>query len=117
MGNASFYWPEEQDMIWIIMIMTGLFTFCMRFVMFSGLTPRALPRALEDALDFVPIAVLTAIIVPAVIFTDGNTLAIADNTRLPAAIIATVIALLTRSVVATIVAGLAALWTLPFIGL
>jgi len=103
-------------MIWIIMIVTGLLTFWMRFVMFSGLTPRTLPRSLEDALDFVPIAVLTAIIVPAVVFTDGNTLAIADNTRLPAAIIATVVALLTRSVVMTIIAGLMASWTLPFIG-
>ena len=49
------------------MIACGLLTFATRFVMFSGLAPRRLPDWLEDALGFVPIAVLTAIIVPAVI--------------------------------------------------
>ena len=54
-------------MIWPVMIACGLLTFATRFVMFSGLAPRRLPDWLEDALGFVPIAVLTAIIVPAVI--------------------------------------------------
>ena len=54
-------------MIWLVMIACGLLTFATRFVMFSGLAPRRLPDWLEDALGFVPIAVLTAIIVPAVI--------------------------------------------------
>ena len=45
------------------MIACGLLTFATRFVMFSGLAPRRLPDWLEDALGFVPIAVLTAIIV------------------------------------------------------
>ena len=49
------------------MIACGLLTFATRFVMFSGLAPRRLPDWLEDALGSVPIAVLTAIIVPAVI--------------------------------------------------
>ena len=48
-------------MIWLVMIACGLLTFATRFVMFSGLAPRRLPDWLEDALGFVPIAVLTAV--------------------------------------------------------
>ena len=99
-------------MIWLVMIACGLLTFATRFVMFSGLAPRRLPDWLEDALGFVPIAVLTAIIVPAVVTGPEGT--IAGNSRLPAAVIAVSVALLTRSVLATIATGLAALWCLEW---
>ena len=101
-------------MIWLVMIACGLLTFATRFVRFSGLAPRRLPDWLEVALGFVPIAVLTAIIVPAVIAGPEGTLFIAGNSRLPAAVIAVSVALLTRSVLATIATGLAALWFLEW---
>lgn len=102
-------------MIWLVMIACGLLTFATRFVMFSGLAPQGLPDWLEDALGFVPIAVLTAIIVPAVITGPEGNLFIAGNSRLPAAVIAVSVALLTRSVLATIATGLAALWCLEWL--
>ena len=103
-------------MIWMIMITCGLLTFATRFVMFSDIAPKALPKWLQDALGFVPVAVLTAIIVPAVIIApDGGLLQLAGNARLPAALIAVTMALLTRSVVVTIGTGLAALWVLDWL--
>ena len=102
-------------MIWLVMIACGLLTFATRFVMFSGLAPRRLPDWLEDALGFVPIAVLTAIIVPAVITGPEGGLFLAGNSRLPAAVIAVTVALVTRSVLATIATGLAALWCLEWL--
>jgi len=101
-------------MIWLVMIACGLLTFATRFVMFSSLAPRRLPDWLEDALGFVPIAVLTAIIVPAVVTGPEGTLFLAGNSRLPAAVIAVSVALITRSVLATIATGLAALWCLEW---
>jgi branched-subunit amino acid transport protein len=98
------------------MIATGLLTFAMRFVMFSGLAPKKLPAMFEEALAFVPIAVLSAIIVPAVLLDSTQSLSFVDNARVPAALIAIATALLTRSVVLTITAGLAALWFLLFLG-
>ena len=53
-------------MIWLVMILGGIFTFGTRFVMLSGWVAHGLPKWLIDALAFVPIAVLTAILVPAV---------------------------------------------------
>ena len=41
---------------------------------------RKLPTAFEDALGFVPIAVLTAIIVPAVLVGEDDSIMLLDNT-------------------------------------
>ena len=102
-------------MIWVVMIACGLLTFAMRFMMFSDIAPRALPGWVTDALGFVPVAVLTAIIVPAVIVAPEGGLALADNPRLPAALLAVTVALITRSVLATIGIGLGAMWLLGWL--
>lgn len=102
-------------MIWIVMVACGLLTFATRFVMFSDIAPKRLPTWLDEALGFVPIAVLTAIIVPAVIIGPEGSLVLAGNARLPAAILAVTVALVTRSVLPTIAAGLAALWILDWL--
>ncbi len=101
-------------MIWMVMIVCGLLTFSMRFVMFSDLAPKQLPGWLEEALGFVPVAVLTAIIVPAVIVSPDGGLMLAGNSRLPAALIAVTAALATRSVLVTIGSGLGSMWVLDY---
>ena len=101
-------------MIWMVMIVCGLLTFSMRFVMFSNLAPKQLPGLLEEALSFVPVAVLTAITVPAVIISPDGGLMLAGNSKLPAALVALTVALVTRSVLATIASGLGSLWVLEY---
>ena len=98
-------------MIWLVMIVGGIFTFGTRFVMLSGWVAHALPRWLIDALAFVPIAVLTAILVPVVLIDPATQqIIVIGNKRIVAAVVATIIALLTRNVIATISSGLATLW-------
>ena len=98
-------------MIWLVMIVGGIFTFGTRFVMLSGWVVHGLPRWLIDALAFVPIAVLTAILVPAVLIDPATQqIIVIGNKRIVAAVVATIIALLTRNVIATISSGLATLW-------
>ena len=98
-------------MIWLVMIVGGIFTFGTRFVMLSGWVAHGLPKWLIDALAFVPIAVLTAILVPAVLIDPATQqIIVIGNKRIVAAVVATIIALLTRNVIATISSGLATLW-------
>lgn len=97
------------------MIVTGLLTFLMRFIMLSDIAPRKLPETFREASDFIPIAVLTAIIVPAVLTGEDNNFMLLDNPHLPAAIVAIVVALISRSVVLTIGVGLSTLWLLKFL--
>ena len=103
-------------MIWWVMVACGLLTFAARFVMFSDIAPKKLPDWSEDVLSFVPVAVLTAIIVPSVIIGLDGAPQLAGNPRLPAALFAIFVAWLSRSVLATIVSGLVAMWCLNWVG-
>ena len=101
-------------MIWLVMILGGIFTFGTRFLMLSGWVAHGLPRWLIDALAFVPIAVLTAILVPVLIDPATQQIIVKGNARIVAAAVATIIALLTRNVIATIISGLTTLWFLQW---
>ena len=103
-------------MIWWVMLACGFLTFAARFVMFSDIAPKKLPGWSEDVLSFVPVAVLTAIIVPSVMIGMDGAPQLADNPRLPAALFAIIVAWFSRSVLATIAGGLAAMWCLNWIG-
>ena len=67
---------------------------------------------------FVPTSVLAAIVVPAILIPEGQTIMLVDNLRLPTAILAVFVALWTRSIVATLIAGMSFIWILSwFFGL
>ena len=83
--------------------------------MISGFAPKELPRNMEHSLRFVPIAVLTAILVPEVIFAESGNMSFQGNFRLLAAGIAVIVAQNTRSVIATICFGMLSLWLLELV--
>ena len=103
-------------MIWWVMLACGLLTFSARFVMFSDIAPKKLPDWSENVLSFVPVAVLTAIIVPSVMIGMDGAPQLASNPRLPAALFAIIVAWFSRSVLATIAGGLVSMWFLNWIG-
>ena len=103
-------------MIWWVMLACGLLTFASRFVMFSDIAPKKLPDWSENVLSFVPVAVLTAIIVPSVMIGMDGAPQLAGNPRLPAALFAIILAWFSRSVLATIAGGLVSMWCLNWIG-
>ena len=98
--------------IWIVMIVLGVFTFATRLSFIALLEKINLPRTLQRGLRFVPIAVLSAIIAPELGYSN-NALAISlANPRLLAGIVATLVAIKTRNVLWTILAGMAVFWLL-----
>jgi branched-subunit amino acid transport protein len=98
--------------IWIVMVVLGLLTFAIRFSFIALLERIKLPETFQRALRFVPIAVLSAIIAPELGYSN-NVLSISPtNPRLLAGLAATLVAYLTKSVIWTIVAGMAVLWLL-----
>ena len=103
-------------MIWWVMLACGFLTFATRFAMFSDIAPKKLPGWSEDVLSFVPVAVLTAIIVPSVMIGMDGAPQLAGNPRLPAALLAIIVAWFSHSVLATIACGLVAMWCLNWIG-
>ena len=90
---------------WLIL---GMFviTFGIRFVMFAFAGKITFPVWMQQSLKFVPPAVLTAIIVPAVVMPFGEMDFSFSNVYLLAAIISVIISLVTKSLLKTIFFGI-----------
>jgi branched-subunit amino acid transport protein len=95
--------------VWTIFLIGGLLTFAMRFSFIYAFGRFRVPPALHRALRFVPPAVLSAIVFPAVLMPDDRLAFGLGNHRLLAAAVAVLVALRTRKTLPTIVAGMAAL--------
>ena len=96
-------------MIWFIMIVTGVINFTFRISMFSGIRKFHLPLSLNRYVVYVPTSVLSAIIASSLISFNGQEV-LYEAEKLVAASIAVIFAYLTKSVSATLVAGLITIW-------
>lgn len=98
--------------LWLTLIYIGLLTFTIRLSFITIFGRREIPSFLQSTLRFVPVAVLSAIIFPA-LFLYGNKLDLSvSNTRLLAGILAAIVAWRTKNVLLTIVVGMVVLWLL-----
>ena len=92
-----------------LLLISGMFavTFGVRYILWGTAGRFHFPAWLSDALGFVPAAVLTAIIVPAVLIPDGQNLELSPtNPYLIAAICALGIALWRQNLMLIIVVGM-----------
>ena len=96
---------------WIVILVVGALNYLSRLSFIALFARVEMPPFFSRALRFVPATMLTAIVVPAVVFTAPATLVFSyTNPKLVAALIAASIAWRTKSATATMVAGMAALW-------
>ncbi|KAA3643160.1 MAG: AzlD domain-containing protein [Chloroflexi bacterium] len=98
--------------IWLLFLAMALGTFASRFSFILLFGRVEVPEQLKSALRFVPPAVLSAIVIPAVARLDGQLLISFANPRLMAAAVAAVVAWRTKSVLWTIAVGMVVLWGL-----
>jgi branched-subunit amino acid transport protein len=101
--------------LWLIVIGMGLVTFGIRLVPIVLLGRMEIPLLVQRALRFVPPAVLTAIVVPELLYRDGQIDVSLSNARLLAGLIAIVVAWRTKNALITIGAGMIALWVISAI--
>jgi branched-subunit amino acid transport protein len=95
---------------WLVMIVGGAATFAIRLSFIAAEGKMALPGWFHAMLPFVPIATLTAIIVPELVMPGGTVQLSFSNARLVAGCLAIAVAAVTRNILVTIAAGFAALW-------
>lgn len=97
-------------------LILGMFlaTFSVRYVLFGMAGKIHFPAWLSTALGFVPPAVLTAIIVPAVLMPKGEIWLSPTNPWLLAALVAFLVALIRRDLLTTILVGMLAFLLLRF---
>jgi branched-subunit amino acid transport protein len=98
--------------LWLTFLCIGAITYAIRLSFILLFEKMMIPSFLMRALRFVPVAVLSAIILPA-LFLDGSRLNLSlGNARLLAGSIAVVVAWRTRNALLTIVVGMVGLWVL-----
>ena len=100
---------------WTLIIYCGLITFLTRFSMIALLKKEMFNDRIREVLSYVPSAIFPAIIFPAIFLDNTGLIQLEDNPKILAAIIAMVIGILTRNIIATIFSGLATYWFLIFI--
>ena len=100
---------------WTLIICCGLITYLTRFTMIALIKKEMFNDRIREILSFVPSAIFPAIIFPAIFINETGLFQIEENPKILAAIIAMVIGILSRSIVATIFSGLASYWFLIFV--
>ena len=100
---------------WTLIIYCGLITFLTRFSMIALLKKEMFNDRIREVLSYVPSAIFPAIIFPAIFLDNTGFIQLEENPKILAAIIAMVIGIFTRNIVATIFSGLITYWFLIFV--
>ena len=100
--------------IWLVMLLGGLITFAIRFVLIYVFGRFEIPGTMRKALHYVPPAVLSALVFPELLIRDGLINLSLDNHRMFAGLLAIIVAWFTRNTLITIVTGMAALFLLQY---
>jgi branched-subunit amino acid transport protein len=100
--------------LWAIIVLVGALNYASRLSFIAIFSRRSIPPLLARALRFVPAAMLTALIVPMVVMPSGAIEPLSP--RVVAALIAAAVAFHAPNTLATLAAGMLALWTLQAIG-
>ena len=103
--------------IWLTIMTAGALTYITRLSFITLFGQRPVPVRLKRALRFVPPAVLSAIIFPQLFLPEGSLFISPDNFRLISGLVAGLVAWRTKSMAATIIAGMVVLLLLElFVG-
>lgn len=99
-----------QVRFWMLVLALGVGTWAMRSVpiLLHGRVRQ--PAWLERLLRHVPVAALTAMVVPSALYIHSSTVYTLAPARIVAGAVALAVAIRTRNVVITLVVGMAALW-------
>lgn len=101
--------------LWGLWLAVAIGTFALRFS-FIGLHGRLLiPGLLKRALVYVPASVLAALILPAITLSGPEHAFSLDNLRIPAALVAALVAWKSHNTLLTLGAGMGTLWLLELL--
>ncbi|MBK7658911.1 MAG: AzlD domain-containing protein [Betaproteobacteria bacterium] len=102
----------NDSLVWLVIVGSGVVTFLTRasFILFAD--PHKFPHGFRVALAFVPPAVLAAIVIPGLVSPAGGIDFSLANPRWIAGLVAIGVAMRVRNALASILAGMAALWIL-----
>ena len=100
--------------IWLVMLLGGLITFGMRFSLIYLFGRFHIPSTIRRALHYVPPAVLSALIFPALFIPEHVVDVSTNNQHLLAGLVAIGVAWFSKNTLLTILAGMLVLIVLQF---
>ena len=100
---------------WSLIIYCGIITFFSRYLMIAILKKEMFTDRIREVLSYVPSAIFPAIIFPAIFLDITGDILIENNPKIFAAIIAIIIGIVSKNVLATIFSGLISYWFLIFV--
>ena len=100
---------------WALIIYCGLITFFTRFSMIALLKKEMFNDRIREILSYVPSAIFPAIIFPAIFLDNSGNFQLENNPKIMAAIIAMIVGIISKNIIATIFSGLASYWLLIFV--
>jgi branched-subunit amino acid transport protein len=98
-----------------LIIYCGLITFLTRFSMIAVLKKEMFNNRIREVLSYVPSAIFPAIIFPGIFINTNGGLDLENNPKILASIIAIIVGIYTKNILATIFLGLAAYWFIIFV--
>jgi branched-subunit amino acid transport protein len=106
---------SDVALFWTVTIVLAIGTWAMRSlpIMLHGRVPA--PAWAERLLRYVPVAALTALVVPGVLYIKTDGVYSFAPARTIAAVAAMLVALRTRNVIATLFAGMGVLWATQYL--
>ena len=102
-------------MTWFSIIIAGILTYFMRMTMIALVDRDLLGDKIKAVLEYVPSAVFPAIIFPGIFIDINGSLDLENNPKILASVIAVIIGVFSKNILATIFGGLTAYWFLIFI--
>ena len=102
-------------MIWILILLSGLITYLLRFSMISLIKKDMLSEKTKIVLSYVPSAVFPALIFPAIFLNNSGLLVSYDDPKIIASLVARLIGFFSKNILATILSGLTIYWLIILI--
>lgn len=102
--------------VWLLVLLIAVATYLLRASFILFLDRLEMPELLNRALRYVPAAVLSALVLPAFLYTQAGPDLSWGNERLLSGLVAMIVVYLTRNVLLTIGLGMTCLWILQALG-
>jgi len=102
-------------MIWYGIVISGILNFLTKFLSLSYFDTSKMSPNVKQILSYVPSAVFPAIIFPGIFLDINGSIDLENNPKILASVVAVIIGVLTKNILATIFIGLATYWCLIFI--
>ncbi len=100
--------------LWLAILFMGAGTFALRWSFIGWMERFDEPSWLRGVLKFVPVSVMAALVVAGLLHSGAFESAKPLNPRLLAALIASIVAIRTKSLLLTIALGMTSLWVLQY---